>query len=138
MKPADDLQAEFARLLPQLDTRNWTASEHAAFFGMFAHGWYGRADEAAYQRAAEQPYESVQARFVIFIPPGQTPQTKGSFSNDDQVEQMLIGMKAHYPPSTKYIVAEIAYGPDLWVSSAKEFLTLQEVARMPDGDDESE
>lgn len=49
MLPADQIRAEFARLLTQLPPRDWTAGEHAAFFNFFAHGWYGRAGEAAYQ-----------------------------------------------------------------------------------------
>jgi hypothetical protein len=41
---------EFDRLLEKLDGVNsWTAAERAAFFCFFCHGWYGRANEAAYQ-----------------------------------------------------------------------------------------
>jgi len=50
-----DPRAEFERLLTQLgDTTKWTIGEKATYYGFFLHGWYGRTNQAEYQRATER------------------------------------------------------------------------------------
>lgn len=42
---------EWNRLKQQLDSSNWTASEASTFYAFFLHGWFGRANQAAYQHS---------------------------------------------------------------------------------------
>ena len=53
------LKKEWERLQKVLGPTNWTAGEHATYFGFFCHGWYGRLNEAAYQ--AENTEQQAQA-----------------------------------------------------------------------------
>ena len=77
----------------------------------------------------------VRRAFVIYEEPGKIPQTKGPFVRDSEVEKMLREMKSHHHPDTRYTVAEITFDLDLWLTTASEFLTLQEIARMPDSEE---
>ncbi len=74
----------------------------------------------------------IKSAFVVFIVPGSIPQKKGPFHSDDQIEKMLLGMRPHYPTSTEYYVARVTHDFDLWIEPASEWLTLQEIARLPD------
>ena len=77
----------------------------------------------------------VRRAFVIYEEPGKIPQRKGPFARDSEVEKMLRDMKPHYPPDTRYTVAEITFDLDLWLTTASEFLTIQEIARMSDDEE---
>lgn len=42
---------EFDKLMSKLeDTSKWTVAEKTNHYGFFIHGWYGRTNEAAYQK----------------------------------------------------------------------------------------
>lgn len=70
----------------------------------------------------------VRRAFVIYEEPGKIPQKKGPFVRESEVEKVLREMKPHHHPDTRYTVAEITFDFDLWLTTASEFLTLQELA----------
>lgn len=74
----------------------------------------------------------VRRAFVIYQEPGKIPKKKGPFVRDSEVDKMLREMKPHHHADTKYTVAQITFDLDLWLTTASEFLLIQEVARMPD------
>lgn len=68
---------------------------------------------------------SVLARFIIIQRDGLVAAKKGPLSSDQQVSEYLHELPKHYPSAT-FTVAEIAYGNDLWLTSACEWLAMDE------------
>ena len=61
IEPTRNIDDEFLRLKAQLTPDNWTIGEKMTFFGFFVHGWYGRMNEAAYQKeVVPSPPQSVE------------------------------------------------------------------------------
>ena len=54
-----DVETEFKRLKTQCDTSTWTIHDERNFYAMFLHGWYGRANEAAYQKESNAESEAL-------------------------------------------------------------------------------
>lgn len=73
----------------------------------------------------------IKAAYVVYIVPGMIPQKKGPFHTDEAVEKMLREMKPHYLGATEYYVAQVTHDFDLWLTSADEWLLLQETSRLP-------
>lgn len=53
-------------------------------------------------------YESYYS--VIFIPPGEIPQTKGSWEDPEFLIEMIGELKGHYPPETVMMVVSSRCG----------------------------
>jgi len=49
VNPTSTAEEEFNRLLTCLNSEHWSCGEKNVHYGFFLHGWYGRANEAAYQ-----------------------------------------------------------------------------------------
>jgi hypothetical protein len=62
--------------------------------------------------------------FVIYTEPGKCPATKGPFSNDDQIENMLLELPRSCESGTVYLVAKVTHCHDLWIETARDFLTV--------------
>jgi hypothetical protein len=75
----------------------------------------------------------IKARFIIIIRDSFIPIKKGPLKDDEQVTEYLKELPKHYP-GAKFIVAEIAYGDDLWLTDGKEWLWM---AAMDDALDNS-
>ena len=68
----------------------------------------------------------VEARFLIVQEDDSVPFRKGPFLSDETLARFLREARGHYGSSALLMVAEIAYGPDLWVSDATEWLNLHD------------
>lgn len=68
----------------------------------------------------------IKAKFIIIIRDSFIAIKKGPFKEDAQVKQYLKELPAHYPDA-RFIVAEIAYGDDLWLTEGKEWLWLDDI-----------
>lgn len=76
------------------------------------------------KEAAEKWYDTYYS--VIFIPPGQNPQTKGAWPDSEYLVQMLTELPKHCPPDTVLMVAESRCG-ELCVHYAAEWLEMRAV-----------
>lgn len=65
-----------------------------------------------------------EARFLIIQEDESVPVKKGPFYSDKTLAACLREARASYGSPAIFTVAEIAHGPDLWVSDAEEWLNL--------------
>lgn len=72
--------------------------------------------------------DSVKARFIIILRKDFIPTKKGPLKSDDQVTEYLKELPKHYPDA-EFIVAQIAYGDDLWLTTAREWLWIEEARK---------
>lgn len=63
---------------------------------------------------------------VIFIPPGEVPQTKGAWKDCDVMAEMLVEMPKHYPAETQFWAAESRCG-EIHVQEASEWLHMLQI-----------
>ena len=65
----------------------------------------------------------VKAKFILIIQDSWSTIKKGPLKDDSQVTEYLKELPKHYP-GAKFVVAEIAYGDDLWLTDGKEWLWI--------------
>lgn len=68
---------------------------------------------------SQRETETIIKRWVILADPGCAPEKKGSFNDDEHLEQFLREVIACRPAQTAITVAYLTWNHDLWLESGR-------------------